>query len=362
MTTAGKIVSEPLAKAQCMSCGILKRVEIRQLGETDFYVNQYSFYERPGAATFDAPRYAEMAKWISDAISPFSPKTAFDAGCGRGWMMQALSKYFPSTSFFGIEPSKQESENARNCGLNVITGKVHAGLQINSSYDLVYSTNVVEHTTDPIDFLTTLRRLTSDGGFVAILCPDSSEPSAEFMFSDQNYSFTPSHLASLALRAGLSMVSSSNRPNVPSLRDKQVVIFRRTENVTRSPLPVKNDVPLPTLLASRSQYILSYVACDNHLVSALRTTQRTINFGTSTWSMLLAAYCPEYWERVTFCTIDNGSGTFLGKRVFDVNSITFEDGDALVLGINPVTQRDFADRLAVKTATPCITWSQIVAR
>jgi len=361
MTTAGRIVSEPLAKAQCMRCGILQRVEIRQLGETDFYERQYSFYERPGASVFDAPRYAAMADWIADAIAPLTPRTAFDAGCGRGWMLEALSKRFPTTIFTGVEPSEQESENARSRGLKVMTGRVGPSLSLEASYDLVYSTNVVEHTTDPVQFMVTLGSLAANTGFIVILCPDSSVPNAEFMFSDQNYSFTPLQLASLAYCAGLSVVSWSTRPVVPGLCDKQLMVFVKTGSGNMLQAKLGDDLSREDLFETRSRYVQSYAKCDEYLITRTCTAKRVLNFGTSTWSMLLAAYCPGYWGLVDNCVIDGGNGEFVGKQVLDANKITLKNSDAVVLGINPVTQDEFAERFS-NQGMPCVRWDHIIAR
>lgn len=345
-----------------MRCGILQRVEMRQLGETEFYEKHYSFYERPGASVFDAPRYAAMAGWIADVIAPFAPRTAFDAGCGRGWMLEALSKRFPSTTFTGVEPSEQESENARRRGLKVVTGKIGSELQLEGRHDLVYSTNVVEHTTDPFQFLATLGSLVADNGFVVILCPDSSEPNSEFMFSDQNYSFTPLQLASVAYRAGLTAISWSTRANPPSLRDKQLMVFVKAGDGISPPCKFKRDSPLGELLETRRRYVLSYTRCDDYLVNEVRNASRIINFGTSTWSMLLAAYCPNYWCVVDSCAIDGGDGEFLGKEVFDASNFDLRNGDFVVLGTNPVTQDGFLKRFSSQKGVSCVRWNHVIGR
>jgi 2-polyprenyl-3-methyl-5-hydroxy-6-metoxy-1,4-benzoquinol methylase len=360
MTTAGRLVQESLAKAQCSSCGILQRVEIRQLGETNFYETQYSFYERPGAAQFDAPRYAAMADWLAESIAPFVPKTVFDAGCGRGWMLEALSRRFPEAAFQGIEPSEQESANARARGLAVVTGKVGPNSNIQGQFDLVYSTNVLEHTTDPVQFLTTLRNMVKETGFVLILCPDASVPNAEFMFSDQNYSFSPDQLALLGRRAGLALVSQSTRPEVPSLVDKQVMVFAIDRGAQEGRKPVDRG-SLAELLRTRIEYVASYQRCDEYLAAQTEGSGRVINFGTSTWSMLLAAYCPRYWERVQSCVIDGGYGEFITKPVYDARHFEFRSDDVVVLGTNPFTQEAFDQRLGER-GIRSIRWNSIVAR
>src|SRR5439155_23708849 len=124
VTTAGRIVSEPLGKSQCAACVLVQRMRHRTLAATDFYEASYgSYYERPGAAQFDRQRYEVMADWILSAVEQM-PARALDAGCGRGWMIEALRRRWPDTRYSGIEPSESESDYARQHGLDVRTGKV----------------------------------------------------------------------------------------------------------------------------------------------------------------------------------------------------------------------------------------------
>src|SRR5712691_8024200 len=73
MTTAGRFIPEPLAKEQCADCGMLLRTAHCFLGETDFYEKNYAFFDRPGAAVFDRPRYDTMAAWICGALNGYQP-------------------------------------------------------------------------------------------------------------------------------------------------------------------------------------------------------------------------------------------------------------------------------------------------
>jgi SAM-dependent methyltransferase len=364
MTTAGRLVSEPLAKAQCSSCGLLQRVRIRHLGETEFYERHYSFYERPGAATFDLPRYRAMANWIRSSLpTTFAPRSILDAGCGRGWMMDAMREVFPKTTIDGIEPSEQESQNARGKGYSVITAKIETNKGLVGNYDLVYSTNVVEHTMDPIDFLKSLKALVADDGCILLTCPDSSCPSAEFMFSDQNYSFTPSQLIEAGRQAGLHLIAWKRCPATESLLDKQLVMFSKSH---QTPLDAESDTfsdpDYHQLYVDRCDYVEKYVACDEYLCAEIGTrTQEVYNFGTSTWSLLLSAYCPDYWIKVTYCVIDGGRTEFQGKKVLNFAHMNINEADSLILGVNPSTQPEFFKRFKSLDITP-IGWNHIIPR
>src|ERR1044072_9395806 len=62
MTTAGRVVTGPLGKALCSKCGAVQKVEAGRLADTDYYVTKYTYYERPGAETFDVVRYRALAQ------------------------------------------------------------------------------------------------------------------------------------------------------------------------------------------------------------------------------------------------------------------------------------------------------------
>src|SRR5258707_14782236 len=83
MTTAGKLVSGPLGKAQCRRCAAVQRTSGGRLADTDYYEREYSYYDRPGAAALDITRYRALADWIRDACAGWRPATVFDVGCGR---------------------------------------------------------------------------------------------------------------------------------------------------------------------------------------------------------------------------------------------------------------------------------------
>ena len=63
ITTAGRIDSEPLGKAQCADCGFVQRIHARFLGDTDYYEQDYAkYYERPGTTQFHIARYRVLAE------------------------------------------------------------------------------------------------------------------------------------------------------------------------------------------------------------------------------------------------------------------------------------------------------------
>jgi SAM-dependent methyltransferase len=358
VTTGGRIIAEGLGKSHCRSCGLVQRTRATLLAKTDFYETRYSFYNRPGANRFDRERYAQMAAWIRASL-PITPVNVLDAGCGRGWMLEAMVSVLPSAHFRGIEPSETESENARRLGFDVVTGRVGSSASA-AHYDLVYSTNVLEHTDAPLNFLIGLRELMAADGRIVITCPDASHPGSEMLFADQNFSFLPEHLEALAARAGLEVDTWAGPPAHVSLRDKQLVVLRQA-----SAAPAKAVTPQiedsAALYERRRAYLQGWEQCGERLARECRGAGRVYHFGTSTWSFLLAAYCPEYWSQVTSCIIDGGSGEFFGKPVADAESVTLAADDVIVFGVDPDRQAWFAERF-VDSPSRAVLWNDLVRR
>lgn len=358
VTTGGRIIAEGLGKSHCRSCGLVQRTRATLLARTDFYETRYSFYDRPGADRFDRERYAQMAAWIRASL-PTTPVNVLDAGCGRGWMLEAMTSALPSARFSGIEPSERESENARRSGFDVVTGRVGSSASA-ARYDLIYSTNVVEHTDAPSNFLKGLREMLTANGRIVITCPDASHPGAEMMFADQNFSFLPEHLGALAAQAGLEVDRWFDPPAHVSLRDKQLVVLRQaTAASVKAVTPQIEDKG--ALYERRRDYLRGWEQCRERLARECCAPAHVYHFGTSTWSFLLAAYCPKYWSQVTSCIIDGGSSEFFGKPVADAEGVNLAAGDVVVFGVDPDRQVSFAERFKDSPAR-CILWNDLVRR
>lgn len=190
ITTAGRVINQPLGKAQCGNCGFVQRVKTDFLGISDYYENDYAnYYERPGTQAFHKNRYSEIIAWMSSFILPTHKiNKIMDVGCGQGWAMEAMKKKFPFAEIEGIEPSYFNSEKAKEKGFSVFEGKVE-NLMINDKYDLVYSNNVIQHVNDASAFLNYLGSIVKDDGIIILTCPDGSKPNVELLWSDQNFSF-----------------------------------------------------------------------------------------------------------------------------------------------------------------------------
>jgi 2-polyprenyl-3-methyl-5-hydroxy-6-metoxy-1,4-benzoquinol methylase len=361
ITTAGVLLNEPLAKAQCVNCGLLQRINADFVGNSDYYENRYAdYYLRAGAETYDAPRYRAMGEWMKAGIGDFKPTSIFDVGCGAGWMMRAAHEQFPDADIEGIEPSTINTERARKAGFKVSLGKIGDADAPKRVFDLVYANNVLQHVSSPAEFLIALREHLSDDSLLVLTCPDATRPSCELLCCDHNHSFRPGDLAALAHKTGFRIEAWLPNPDHIAVLDKQLVVLSKRSGagaaVGRSDVP---SLSAERLFAERCNYVARWQAMDGILCDRIADAPRTFNFGSSSWTWFLAGYCPHYWRRVDCCVVDGFNGYCLDKVVKPLGEIEVDPADRLVLGVNPVSQPAFAQRFAGE-GRAVVRWDEFV--
>jgi len=356
MATSGVLISKKLEREQCMVCGLLQKRGGDFLGHGRFYEEQYAeYYERPGSQTYDAGRYNAMADWMKAALGDeFTPSNVLDIGCGAGWQMKACQNVYKNASMEGVEPSDINAERARSAGFNIYSMRFGGGRNLSKKYDLIYANNVLQHVIDPLSFLKDIADHLSPGGRVAMVMPDASKPSNEMLWYDHNYSFRPSDLYVLSKAAGLHLHVWQPNPEDKNLLNKQLIVL--TNEASASDVTFSNSYSVKDLFERRAAYFGKWQELDNVLLQRISKYNRVFNFGASMWSLLLAGYCSEYWNRVDSCLVDSEHGKCLNKTVIPTSEPTFTTGDCIVLGLNPENQAAFSERLASR-ATVIIKWS-----
>ncbi|MFA7241937.1 MAG: class I SAM-dependent methyltransferase [Sulfuricellaceae bacterium] len=360
VTTAGRVISEPLGKSQCMSCGAAQRVRSSMLAFTDYYETDYAnYYERPGAEIFHKQRYASIWKWVCEATVIKEPKRILDVGCGQGWLMDLMREAFPAAVIEGIEPSEYNVRIAQAKGHRVHEGRLEQIAPALEPFDLVISTNVLQHVSNPLDFLNALSKRVAETGTMVVTCPDGSRPNIELLWADQNLSLTPANLQRLAGRAlptSLNCTIHQSERNAASLPPALLMICdgfcERKQNSFRC--------DRHSLLQERRKYLKAFRSIDEFLFENVRKCGNVVNLGASYWTSILAAYCPDYWSLVQCCCVDETKDQtdFLDKHV--VRTAEVADTACVVLGITPDAQQNVATALAKKFSR-VISWGYMLS-
>ena len=359
ITTAGRIVTEPLGKAQCADCGFVQRIHARFLGDTDYYEQDYAkYYERPGTTQFHIARYRVLAEWMTSVLPAISYRRILDVGCGQGWAMEAMKAFYPEATIEGLEPSSFNSEVARAKGFQVYEARAGKAALAEDKYDLVFSNNVIQHVTNAREFVESLKEVVTDDGVIVITCPDGSIPNIEILWSDQNFSFLPAHLIRLCKESGLESVRWFSSPPSPSVPPAQMLLLSKGRGLKEGkPGMAVPAAKLQDVYKAKCDYLNSFEKIDGHIGTRTEHSANVYNFGASYWSSILAAYCPAYWSKVSACVVEdtgNVEPQFLDKRVTALNQLQRNGNDALVLGTSPATHQALRSRFISS-------WNTIVA-
>jgi len=164
-----------LAKLKGKLKRMLRRTPSSFNTEEEFYT--YFFTQNPGWSSPE-PNEDESIRWAAiskalDALALAKNSTEIlEIGCGRGWLTHKLSRYGTAT---GIEPVAPVVAYARKLfpGIAFHAGYASAFLENNpgKAYDLVVSTEVIEHATDKSGFIAEIHQLLRPGGHVILTTP-----------------------------------------------------------------------------------------------------------------------------------------------------------------------------------------------
>lgn len=360
ITTSGVLLALPLRKLHCTGCGLLRQSSAILPTKNDLYRESYAlYYRRPGTVASETARYTAMAAWIRAAVGDFEPSSVLDVGCGAGLLLGAMRTIWPTAKYAGIEPSIENSSEARSLGFSVTTGLVPELDMPLESHQLVVATNVIQHIAEPVEFLRALSGMAKPKGRIVLLCPDGSEPGADHLWADQEFSFCRSHLIALGAKSGMQEVTSGNTQAPQGMDDKQIVVFERSSSPT--PARMLGAPEREALLRRRGDYFMAWQRLATRLDERIGVASSPVlNFGASMWSMLLMAYCPAYWAHVEACIVDGADGHFLEKPVIRTDRLAAHPRPLVVLGTNPASHDALARRLSA--LGEIVIWNDLIER
>ncbi len=128
-------------------------------------------------------RLVEILRCLCDTKIDFSRKKMriCDLGCGRGWLSSQMTVL---GDVVGVDLSQKGIEHAQSTWPNVQFRQANI-LEYSSSepFDIVVSSEVIEHISDKEAYFATIRRILKPGGYVIITTPNL-EIFQEYMKTD----------------------------------------------------------------------------------------------------------------------------------------------------------------------------------
>jgi SAM-dependent methyltransferase len=257
-----------------------------------------------------------------------------------------------------MEPSADAVAAARSLGFDVSEGRLTLDMPVRERFDLVFSNNVLQHTTDPVAFIRAQARLLAPGGQLVLSCPDGTSPSVELLMADQNFSLCPPHLDAIAAKAGMQVMRHLPCPGGP-LRNEQLAVMCPADAGISEPAVLPSRQIIDATYGQLVSYLKAWAGLDAQLVAATAGAARVFNFGGGLWSYVLAAYCPQYWARVECCLVDGFDGRCIDREVKPFESIALSPDDILVLGTNPYVQPKLVGRFA-EAGLRAVSWDHVI--
>lgn len=153
---------------RCVKCGFLYKEFERVLNEVydDVYAEEYLSLEK----YHSGEKTREFFKRVLQESSKVTKgKKLLDVGCGVGTALEVARKMGFEAE--GVELNQKLSEIAREKGF-VIYNDFIENLNLAHKYDIILMMDLIEHLTDPLSILNSLKKNLADDGVIVIYTPN----------------------------------------------------------------------------------------------------------------------------------------------------------------------------------------------
>lgn len=159
---------------RCTSCGLVHAPEYADPAEIykDGYLRGESEF---GLDVFD-PTYQRMLDRIGEARMRMLDRTArppgrfLDVGCGSGEVLVAAKRH--GWDVQGVEPVQDSADEATGRGVPVAVATLEESGLPTREWDVVAAFHVLEHMSEPVEFLRTIARWAKPGGHILVEVPN----------------------------------------------------------------------------------------------------------------------------------------------------------------------------------------------
>jgi SAM-dependent methyltransferase len=124
------------------------------------------------ARSVQATREASYHRLLAHVSAVIKGGRWLDVGCSYGWLLKRVRA--AGFDGYGVEPSPDAAQKARDAGLKVATGIFPEVAGDGPPYSVVSFMDVLEHVPDPMLVLESTSRQLDPGGVVVIQVPDQS--------------------------------------------------------------------------------------------------------------------------------------------------------------------------------------------
>jgi SAM-dependent methyltransferase len=176
---------------RCSSCGLAfvndepSEEEVRK-----FYRESYLPYH---LLYGDFEEKAERRYSLVESAAGNRLGSLLDVGCSYGFFLNVARTH--GWAVKGVEMGSRPAEYARTrYGLDVFEGPLQKADFAESSFDVVTLFHVIEHARDPLDLLSTVRRILKKGGSLVMLTPNIESLHSQILGKAWTWLSPPDHL------------------------------------------------------------------------------------------------------------------------------------------------------------------------
>ena len=262
------------------NCGLVSlhpqptEAELKELYGAGYYASWGIDGEEPASTRL--MKRATFASRLAALPSGKKPGKVLDVGCATGAFLEVACE--AGWDVYGVELSEFSCKIARRTfGDRVFCGMLHQAAYADNSFDLITLSDLLEHVSDPDEFLVEAHRLLENDGSLLIVTPNVVGATSKLMRSrwshykrEHLWYFSPETIGRLLRQYGFEV--DDIRP-APKYLNLAYIInqFRIYRHPLLTPLSRLLDIIVPGFLKRRNFPVL----CGEMLVLASRRGEKT---------------------------------------------------------------------------------------
>jgi len=200
----------------CQKCYTVQKPITRQWQrEVEEIYNGYEMYTQGSGLeqnTFDSlsgaseARSIKIVSWLESFDLP-ETGSLLDIGCGNGAFLKAFSKKYPKWDLTGLELDNRNKEEIESINgvKKLYTGNVNI---LNEHFDIIVMIHVLEHISNPVQYLIALSKKLKQGGSIIIEVPHLAKSPFDILIADHCIHFDFTSLETVVKRSGFKVVKA----------------------------------------------------------------------------------------------------------------------------------------------------------
>ncbi len=214
---------------RCPACRFVQTVPMPNMNTIDVeYGDEYMAYNPGAEKTLRIASRKRFRTILKHCRGMTSPIKLLDVGCSTGWFLEYARSQ--KCDVYGVELSPYAAKQAI---AKLGKGRVQNALLEcstfeKSAFDVVYSNQVIEHTPDPVRFLSVITEYLKCGGLLVLGTPNGDSLAMKYLGGnwastqkpDHLVFFNPANLRGLVERQGYEVIRTywTGTPYIPTRR------------------------------------------------------------------------------------------------------------------------------------------------